>query len=155
MLKEEKIQEIFRKILNKHQLKPLYIMSTSGDFLVWQCVDEQGENYILKIRKKDDKALKREFINEILINIFLEKKRLKSFPYKIIDYSFKNKPEFLLYKMLSGQALNGYYFLIGSRNKKNYYPKKIVYLLNFLQSQTEYFKKFHHSIKLRKKDAKF
>ena len=129
----DKIKNTLNKILADNGLNILYNMSNSRDFVVKQCVSKDNKRYILKIRKRQSDFLKQQFINEIFINVFLGKKFSEKFPYKVIDYNIEDEPEFLLYKMIKASPLNGYYFLIGSRNKKKYKPKEIVELIFLLQ----------------------
>lgn len=145
---QDKIKKTLNKILANNSLNVLYNMSNSCDFVVKQCVSKDNKRYILKIRKRQSDFLKQQFINEIFINIFLGKKFPEKFPYKIIDYNIEEEPEFLLYKMIKASPLNGYYFLIGARNKKKYKPNEIVELIFLLQKQTNIFQKENSKIKL-------
>ena len=51
-MNKEILEKRIQKILLDNDLKMLYNMSTSGDFVVKQCVNKKGENFILKVRKK-------------------------------------------------------------------------------------------------------
>ncbi|MEA2088492.1 MAG: phosphotransferase [Patescibacteria group bacterium] len=146
---QDNIKKALNEILENNGLNVLYNMSNSCDFVVKQCEGKCDKRYILKIRKRNNDFLKQQFINEIFINIFLEKKFPDKFPYKIIDYNIEDEPEFLLYKMIKARPLNGYYFLIGARNKKKYNPKEIVDLICLLQKQTDVFQKENLNVKLQ------
>ena len=149
-MNKEILEKRIQKILLDNDLKMLYNMSTSGDFVVKQCVNKKGENFILKVRKKKTEKLRQQFINEIFINIFLGKSPNRSFPYEIISYDVSKESEHILYKLVEGRPLNGYYFLIGKRNSKFYIPKKIVDLILYLQSKKEDYEKFNSKIVLDK-----
>ena len=148
---KKNLQKILDKVLLENDWKILYNMSTSGDFIVKQCINSKKENFILKIRKRKSKRLKQQFINEIFINIFLEKYYKNDFPYKVVYYDISEGEETLLYKMVEGRTLNGYYFLIGKRNAKYYNPKKIIDLISLVQQQGDKFIAFDDNIKLEKK----
>jgi thiamine kinase-like enzyme len=149
MTKEE-LEKRIQKILSDNSLKILYNMSTSGDFVVKQCIDEKGKNFILKVRKRKTEKLRQQFINEIFISIFLGESPNINFPYEIVSYDAKKDPEYILYKMVEGISLNGYYFLIGKRNTKYYIPEKVIDLILYLQNKKESYEKFNSLIALDK-----
>lgn len=147
---KNKLEEIVKKVLVEYDLKILYNMSTSGDFIVKQCVNNVGVHFILKIRKRKSDRLRQQFINEIFINIFLEQIEKENFPYEVIYHNIGESEETLLYKMIEGHALNGYYFLIGKRKSINYNPRKIVQLISLIQKQGDKFIIFNNNINLEK-----
>jgi thiamine kinase-like enzyme len=149
-MRKEELEKKIQKILTDNSLKILYNMSTSGDFVVKQCINEKGENFILKVRKRKTEKLRQQFINEIFISIFLGESPNKNFPYEIISYDVNDSPEYILYKMVEGISLNGYYFLIGKRNSKFYIPEKVVDLILYLQNKRESYEKFDPKIILDK-----
>ncbi len=149
---KERINERVDEILKKNELRPLYTMSTSGSFSVTQCInDESKKNYILKVRRFDSNQVRKEFVNEVYINKFLGEEFSEEFPYKIISYDVDRAPEYFLYEMIEGWALNGYYFLVGSRQKDNYHPREVIYLLKTIQSQTIKFQEENPKVELLKR----
>lgn len=149
-MKKEILEKRIQKILSDNDLKILYNMSTSGDFIVKQCVDKNDNNFILKVRKKKTEKLRQQFVNEIFINIFLGKSPNRNFPYEIVSYDVSKEPEYILYKLVEGTALNGYYFLIGKRSSKFYTPEKIVDLILYLKNKKDEYQKFDKRIMLDK-----
>ena len=125
-------------------------MSTSGDFVVKQCINKKGENFILKVRKRKSEKLRQQFVNEIFISIFLGETPNRNFPYNIVSYDAKKDPEYILYRMVEGISLNGYYFLIGKRNSKYYIPEKVIDLILYLQNKRESYENYNSSIVLDK-----
>lgn len=149
-MEKEATKKIIDKVLLDNKLKILYNMSTSGDFAVKQCVNDRGENFILKVRQRKSEKLRQQFINEILINIFLGEAGCDNFCHKVVSYDIGNEPEYLLYKMVEGNPLNGYYFSIGKRNSNDFNPKKIVDLILFIQNRGREFENFNEKISLDK-----
>ncbi len=136
------------EILARHKLKSLYPMSTSGDFLVRQCRAENGVDYILKVRQRPEEELRQQFINEIILNLYLGKKYPDLFPYQVKDYNFSQEPEFLLYKMLPGYPFNGYYFYLGQRNERFFRVEELLELLQTVQNSFSDIKKEYPDLKL-------
>jgi thiamine kinase-like enzyme len=144
------LEKRIQKILSDNSLKILYNMSTSGDFVVKQCINKKGENFILKVRKRKSEKLRQQFVNEIFISIFLGETPNRNFPYNIVSYDAKKDPEYILYRMVEGISLNGYYFLIGKRNSKYYIPEKVIDLILYLQNKRESYENYNSSIVLDK-----
>ena len=94
------LEKRIQKILSDNSLKILYNMSTSGDFVVKQCINKKGENFILKVRKRKSEKLRQQFVNEIFISIFLGETPNRNFPYNIVSYDAKKDPEYILYRMV-------------------------------------------------------
>lgn len=145
---KNKISKTLDSVLLDNNLKILYNMSTSGDFIVKHCVDSDGNNFILKIRRRDSSNLKQQFINEIFAVKFLSEKSYDKFPFNIISYSVASGGEFLLYEMIDGTPLNGYYFLVGKRNKGEYNVSSVIELVSWLHQYEKDFSNSNPGIKL-------
>ncbi len=145
---KNKIKKTLDSVLLDNNLKVLYNMSTSGDFVVKHCTDADGKNFILKIRRRSSDELRRQFVNEVFAIKFLSEKSYSKFPFNIISHSVTLGSEFLLYEMIDGVPLNGYYFLVGKRNKGEYDISSIVDLISWLQKDENGFIGSNSSIKL-------
>ncbi len=143
------IQKNLTAIYQRYHLKPLYLMSTSGNFVVIQAQNKNKRKFIIKLRKKKSQDARRQFIKEAAFFQFLIKARLKNsyLPDKLIVQT-KKQPEFIIYSYINSYPLNGYYFYIGRRRKAEFYQTNLGAYLSELQSLTPHFLKQHPEVKL-------
>ncbi len=143
------IQKKLTAIYQRYHLKPLYLMSTSGNFVVIQAQNKERQKFIIKLRRKKSLDARQQFIKEITFFQFLIRARLKNscLPDKLIVQT-KKQPEFIIYSYINSYPLNGYYFYIGRRRKDEFYQTNLGAYLSQLQSLTPRFLKQHPKIKL-------
>ncbi len=127
------VNNVLNKVLQKYDLKPKHIMSTSGEFLVMM-LQHGKQKFLIKIRLNNQAVAQKKFTNEIELIKFLEKKSIKGLvTAKIFSSNIANQPEYLLYKYINGYPLNGFYINIGQRATKNFLATNFFQVLKKLQ----------------------
>jgi thiamine kinase-like enzyme len=111
----QQIIQTINQVTSRHQLIPEYIMSTSGELFVLS-MKRKKQQYLLKIRKINEKFAQIKFKNEINILSNLKKKNIPGLILPtFITANTKQQPEYLLYSFIAGWPLNTFYIYIGKR----------------------------------------
>ena len=105
----QEILQTINRVASQYQLKPQFIMSTSGELFVLSLKGKK-QTYLLKVRKKIGKTAQIKFNNEIKLLTNLKKKNITGLVLpNFVATDFKHKPEYLLYSFIDGLPLNTFY----------------------------------------------
>jgi len=111
----QQILQTINRVTSRYQLKPQFIMSTSGELFVLSLKGKK-QTYLLKVRKKIGKSAQIKFKNEIKLLTSLKKKNISGLVLpNFIATDIKHQPEYLLYSFIDGLPLNTFYIYIGKR----------------------------------------
>lgn len=111
----QQILQTINRVTSQYQLKPQFIMSTSGELFVLSLKGKK-QTYLLKVRKKIGNSAQIKFKNEIKLLTSLKKKNIAGLVLpNFITADLKHKPEYLLYSFIDGLPLNTFYIYIGKR----------------------------------------
>ncbi len=143
------IDQTLNNIYKKYNLTPIYHMSTSGSYVVVQAKNNQGEKFIIKLRRRATNQAYQQFYKETTFFKFLSKQNIpNSYSPAQIIVNTKIQPEYIIYSYINSHPLNGYYFYIGRRRKTTFYQTNLGEYLNHLHSLTNKFTTKHPEIKL-------
>lgn len=111
----QQISQTINRVTSRYQLKPQFVMSTSGELFVLSLKGKK-QTYLLKVRKKIGKSAQIKFKNEIKLLTILKKKNIAGLVLpNFIAADIKHQPEYLLYSFIDGLPLNTFYIYIGKR----------------------------------------
>lgn len=133
---QEAIRGSFEKVTETLGLTRKLEMSLSGTYYVTLCENEQGEEYIVKVRQKNNEAVKYAFHKEATLNkYFSENHAPFAAPEKVLFYN-ELEPEVLAYTLVPGKALGWYYFYTGENQMRRLGAQSLLTALQFLTDNT-------------------
>ncbi len=127
------INSTLQTVLIKYNLKPGYLMSTSGEFLV-MTLNRGQQKFIIKIILNKSVAAQKKFKNEVAILKFLQNVKIRGLlTPKIYIANTKVSPSYLIYNYINGYPLNDFYISIGQRLTEKFLATDFIKILNNLQ----------------------
>lgn len=144
--KDFDVEKTKETILNKFNLKESFFfknarLNRTPDYVTLLCQDinNNGEQFILKIMHRSYENIENRFKNEIEISKFFTKNKKEICP-KYIFSNIKSKPEWFLYKYTKGEISGNYYRIYKHFLNRNILDKAFSNILE-IQKNSKNFQK--------------
>lgn len=133
---QDAVQASFASATQKLGLTRKLEMSLSGTYYVTLCEDQEGREYIVKVRQKTSEVVKNNFHKEAALNAFFSKHHAPfAAPATVLFYD-DLMPEVLAYTLVPGKALGWYYFYTGENQMRRLGAESLITALQFLNDNT-------------------